>query len=399
MINFKEIMEYDRLAREDAKKYSKHRFLYSDLQLHAGKHFTGIVGPRGVGKTVLLKQLANKYDNALYISLDIIKDDLFALAKKAKQDFQIKHLLLDEVHFNHNFDESLKKIYDFLDLNVIFTSSVALALFESQYDLSRRVLLKKLYPFSFREYLYFKYDVKLPELSFDDVLKKKVKREFFSYANSFYDYLQGGIFPFSLDEPLALELLKNIRAKVIRKDIPQVTDIAVSELETIEKVLTFIGSADVDGINYSSISQNCGITKYKAEQYVRLLEKAFILSQVFPKGTNVLKEPKIVMSVPYRLLYTDFKAALGGLREDFFVESMLSRDGDIYYLKSTRGKKTPDYLLTVNGKNIAVEIGGKGKGREQFKGFTPDEKIIAADADIMDGIKRPLFLFGLLSEL
>ncbi len=396
MINFKDILEYDRLAREDVKKYPKNRFLFSELETQAGRHFTGIVGPRGVGKTILLKQLAHKYNHSLYISLDTIQDDLFALAKKAKQDFKIQHLLLDEVHFHSNFDEGLKKIYDYLDLNVIFTSSVALALFESQYDLSRRVLLKKLYPFSFREYLFFKYNANFAQLSFNDILNKNIGREFFSYANSFYDYLQGGIFPFSIDEPLALELLKNIRTKVIRKDIPRVTDVAVSELETIEKVLAFIGSSGIDGINYSSISGNCGITKYKAEQYVRLLEKAFVLHQIFPKGSNVLKEPKILMSVPYRLLYTDFQRALGGLREDFFVEVMRSLNQEIYYLKSTRGKKTPDYLLTHKGKSIAVEIGGKGKGREQFKGFTPDKKIIAADADIMDDTRRPLFIFGFL---
>jgi len=75
---------------------------------------------------------------------------------------------------------------------------------------------------------------------------------------------------------------------------------------------------------------------------------------------------------------------------------MRSLDCDIYYLKSTRGKKTPDYLLTHKGKNIAVEIGGKRKGREQFKGFTPDKKIIAADTETMDDIRKPLLLFGFL---
>lgn len=397
MVNFSDILEYDRLAREDVKKYHKSRFLFSDLERGAGKHFTGIVGPRGVGKTILLRQLAQKHEHSLYVSLDTVQEDLFALAKKAKEDFHVQHLLLDEVHFHPSFDEGLKKIYDHLDLNVIFTSSVALALYESQYDLSRRVLLKKLYPFSFREYLFFKYGVKFAPLSLDDILNKKVERDFFSYAGNFHDYLRGGIFPFSMDEPLALDLLKNIRAKVIRRDIPRVTDVAVSELETIEKVLAFIGTSGIDGINYSSISRNCGITKYKAEQYVRLLEKAFVLHQVFPKGTNVLKEPKILMSVPYRLLYADFQRARGGMREDFFVEVMRSLDMDVSYLKSTRGKKTPDYLLSHQGKNIVIEIGGKGKGREQFKGITPDKKIIAADADMTDDLRRPLFLFGFLN--
>lgn len=397
MIDFKTILEYDRLAREDTKKYPKKRFLFSELQIGKGKHFTGIVGPRGVGKTILLKQLAQKHEKSLYVSLDTVKDDLFVLAKRAKEDFHVRLLLLDEVHFHSNFDEGLKKIYDYLDIDVVFTSSVALALFESQYDLSRRVLLKKLYPFSFREYLFFKYDTSFNALSFSDILDKRFDQAAFSYINCFHDYLQGGIFPFSIHEPIALELLKNVRTKVIRKDIPRVIDVAVSELDLIEKVLSFIGTSGIDGINYSSISRNCGITKYKAEQYVRLMEKAFILHQVFPKGTNVLKEPKILMAVPYRLLYTDFQHAIGGLREDFFVEIMRSVDQEIHYLKSTRGRKTPDYIIPHRNKDVVVEIGGKRKGREQFKGIVVEKKIIASDADIMDEIRRPLFLFGFLT--
>ena len=77
---------------------------------------------------------------------------------------------------------------------------------------------------------------------------------------------------------------------------------------------------------------------------------------------------------------------------------MISLNRDIYYLKSTRGKKTPDYLLTHKGKNIAIEIGGKRTGREQFKGFTPDKKIIAVDTEIMDNTRKPLFLFGFLEK-
>ena len=115
-------------------------------------------------------------------------------------------------------------------------------------------------------------------------------------------------------------------------------------------MLSFIGKSETEGINYSSIARNCGITRYKAEQYVNLLEKAFILHQVFPKGTNVLKEPKILMSLPYRLLYTEFKENLGALREDFFVEMMRMADEKIGRLLSKSRIKVgdiKDYLSEI----------------------------------------------------
>ena len=124
------------------------------------------------------------------------------------------------------------------------------------------------------------------------------------------------------------------------------------------------------------------------------MQKSFILNPVFPIGTNVLREPKILMFLPYRLLFKDFDNAIGGLREDFFCEAMLSADIPFHYLKTKRGAKTPDYYIQYNDENIVVEVGGKNKGREQFKGIDDKKKIIFTHSTIVDKIKRPLFLLG-----
>jgi len=43
-----------------------------------------------------------------------------------------------------------------------------------------------------------------------------------------------------------------------------------------------------------------------------------------------------------------------------------------------------------------IEIGGKGKGREQFKGIETRQKLILNHSNEVEGIKRPLFLLGFL---
>ncbi len=201
--------------------------------------------------------------------------------------------------------------------------------------------------------------------------------------------------PFAMEETNVLGLLENILQTVIYKDISRASKLSMDELDTMVKMLSFIGKSGIDGINYSSLSRNLGITRYKAERFTVLLEKAFVLHRVMPEGTGILKEPKIVMALPYRLLYRSFEECLGGLREDFFVESAKSNGLAIHYLKSTRGKKTPDYVL--HGKETTVfEVGGPGKSRQQFKGFASERKIILSDGLATSDIKRPLFLFGLL---
>jgi hypothetical protein len=66
------------------------------------------------------------------------------------------------------------------------------------------------------------------------------------------------------------------------------------------------------------------------------------------------------------------------------------------YLKSTRGRKTPDFLVREREGSIVVEIGGKGKGYEQFKGISAEKQIILTHSDRSDKMRKPLILAGFL---
>ncbi|OGW80584.1 MAG: hypothetical protein A3C47_01010 [Omnitrophica bacterium RIFCSPHIGHO2_02_FULL_51_18] len=394
-MNIDQLLELDRLAKDDAKKYVKKRGIYEDISLDTGAHFTGIVGPRGAGKTIVLKQLALAHErSAFYVSLDTMDGDLFDFIRALHETMQIQLFLLDEVHVYPRFEADLKKLYDVLDIKVIFTSSTALGMYESGYDLSRRVLLKTLYPFSLREYAQFKYGQTFDAVTLEDIVENRVSPDALRAGEHFSPYIQGGLMPFALREPQPLTLLENILKTVIRKDIPRIAKLLTDELDKIEQVVRFIGLSGVDGINYSSVAQNVHVTNYKAEQYITLLERAFVLHQVFPMGSNVLKEPKVVMALPYRLLYRSLSDAIGGLREDFFVEAFKALGKEIFYLKSMRGQKTPDYLIR-DREDIVFEVGGKGKGRSQFKGVAVQRKIIFADGYDMTDVRKPLFLAGL----
>jgi len=286
------------VSQARGKKCNCQRLLYQDLQDSHGKHYTGIIEPRGAGKTVLLKQLLIDRKDTFYISVDTItSEDLFQIAKHLKQALKIE-LLLDEIHFQKDYDAQLKKIYDSLGLKIIFTSSVALAIAKSAYDLSRRVHILKLPLFSLREYIYFNNDVLLPTLSMGDIIDQNWTGDHLRHGYLFDEYLCGGLLPFALDEPDPTPLLANILKKIISRDIPQIIPLLVEELPVIEKMLRFIGKSTVDGINYASISRNVGITKYKAESYLNILTQAWSPHVIFPKGTGVMQEPKVLLTPP-----------------------------------------------------------------------------------------------------
>ncbi|RLB76887.1 MAG: hypothetical protein DRH24_17150 [Deltaproteobacteria bacterium] len=396
-MNISELLELNESAKVEGKQFPKVRYLFNEIRSELGKHFIGIVGPRGVGKTVLLKQLAASQPGSFYLSADTLDEsDLSQVARILSDKYKIKVLLVDEIHFCKTYLRDLKKIYDFFEVRIIFTSSVSLFLFESAYDLSRRVLLRFLYPFSFREYLAFAKNVEVPSITIDDIIHDRWSTDHMRFSYLFDGYLQGGLFPFSLEEPDPLPILKNICLQVIRKDIPMVSNLRFEDVEIIEKTLSFIGKSEVDGINFSSISRNIGITKYKSELFVKLLSQAFILNPIYPKGTNLLKEPKILMFLPFRLLYKEWDQCVGAIREDFFAEMLTMKGYKFHYLKTKRGAKTPDFLVEYKDDRIVIEVGGKGKGREQFKGVKVEKKLILSHDTKTSGYRKPLSLIGFL---
>ncbi|HNX97232.1 MAG TPA: hypothetical protein PKK12_06090 [Candidatus Aminicenantes bacterium] len=67
------------------------------------------------------------------------------------------------------------------------------------------------------------------------------------------------------------------------------------------------------------------------------------------------------------------------------------------YAKSVRGAKTPDFLIELEGKPIILEVGGRGKGRSQFKGLSYDQKTVLTHSDARLDVtpsRVPLFLLG-----
>jgi uncharacterized protein len=374
------VLELDELAAAESEKYTKSRFIYSELENTHGRPFLALLGPRGSGKTVLLRQLRNHLKNSIYISADTFsKDiDLRQLIHYCVDHLKIEAFFIDEIHFVPDYAAVLKELYDFTSVRIWFTSSVSLSLYSSSWDLSRRVKIIKLLPFSFREYLFFKHDTVINPLPIKETLTESIPPEYLGTVRYFDEYLKGGLYPFFLESGVNLDQFSSIIEKIIRDDIPNYDkNITVNDLLLIKKVFNFIGLSPLDGINYSSVSGNAGITKYKAEQFLKLLERCFLIKLIVPRGTNVLKEPKVAMELPFRMLFRKFNDCIGELREDFFALAMEQHGIDYNYVKSTRGKKTPDYLFTIDNNKLVVEIGGAGKGRARFKGVEYDTKIVA----------------------
>ncbi len=397
-----ELIRLDRLARGQSNKYPVRRYLFPQLKhlLTGTRQLVGIAGLRGTGKTILLRQLATDIDQTFYLSADTLPpgSDLFEVASHLEESMSIKYLMIDEIHALKGWQGQLKKIFDFLGLRIIFTSSSSLELSEGRYDLSRRLTVTHLPLFSFREYLLFGKKAELPVLTVSEIIEnhKEIYTRLFAFEPDFTAWSETGAFPACLDSPLSSIIGATID-KVIQKDMLTVGKLSQEDLHSIRAILLFIARAGIEGCSYSSISRNTGISKYRVQQFIRMMEAASLLRIILPYGANILPEPKILLAPTLRPVLaqgSDNDRLTGALREEFFIHHVTGANLTVNYLKSMRGRKLPDYVLFLKSRKLIVEIGGAGKTASQFKGVEEKEKLILTQPGSKSGI--PLILFGFL---
>jgi len=360
----------------------------------------GIVGARGVGKTTFLVQYLNSVNipasKKLYISTDTVPSaSLFEIAEEfAKREGKI--LAIDEIHKYPDFEIELKKIYDILDLKVLFSGSSALRIDNSKADLSRRAVIVNVRGLSFREFLEINDNIKLPVLSLDEIIKNHIDMAYdllnrFNLKNRFDEYIQKGYYPFYFeDKEMYLLKLKETVNTVIEVDIPSVFPIEFLTVSKLKKLVYLICESQPYTPNMSELLNRMGMNKqgYKnLYRYLHYLDRAKIIRILRPKhkGDNIFSKPDKIYLNNTNLHYAYCnKREIGTIREALFA-SMLEGHSLSVHSKAD---------FTADDKYV-FEIGGKNKKRRQIKG----EKsgfLVLDDIEIGVDNKIPLWLFGFL---
>ncbi len=317
-----------------------------------------LTGARQVGKTTLIKNIANQFENnSIYLNCDEA-DVRIQLTEATSTILKNivggkKLILIDEAQRVKNIGLTLKLFADELpEKQVIATGSSALELSnEVNEPLTGRKYEFQLYPFSFSE---------LKEnFGYLDVNRLLEERIIF------------GMYPeIVLKSDEKKSLLKNLASSYLFKDILNYQGIRKPEI--LEKLLTALALQIGSQVSYNELSNMLKINKDTITKYIDLLEKAYVIFRLPPFSRNLRSELSKMRKIYFydtgirNALISNFnlleiRQDTGALWENFLISERIKNnslnDSDIRtYFWRTQQQQEIDFIEEYDGRIFAYEF-------------------------------------------
>ncbi|MBS1601942.1 MAG: ATP-binding protein [Bacteroidetes bacterium] len=284
--------------------------LYQQITLLSVRRATVLMGPRRVGKTVMLYQVIGRLiadgvppRNICYLSIDapiynnISLEELLALCKRAVNDQNSAqmYVIFDEIQYLKNWEVHLKSMVDFYqEVRFVVSGSAAAALkLKSNESGAGRFTEFMLPPLTFQEYLHLRDLTYLMRMEryrwFDLDFSFDVTDDWDTLNEHFISYINFGGYPEVLfNEAIQQDPGRFIRSdiidKVLLRDLPSLYGIRdVQELNSLFNVIAYNSGNE---FNLESLSQESGVDKLTIRKYLEYLEAAFLIKILYPVGIN-----------------------------------------------------------------------------------------------------------------
>lgn len=287
------------------------------------------------------------------------------------------------------------KIYDFLEVKVLFSGSSAIKLTNPSF--TRRYGMYHLPILSFKEFLELKLNKNFDSYKLEHVLKdhvdiandiiKKLDNE--KVLKLFEQYLKIGAYPFYFENKDSYtQMVLDTINTILHTDLGSIHNISGDKINTLKKLLTSICVSNPLELSIESLAQKVGTSKVTLYKYIELLHKAELLRHVVYEGKrfkSMQKPDKLYLSNTTLLSSLCLEPQIGTLRENFFA-SQVSVNSSIYYVDKG------DFLVD---EKYTFEIGGKNKSFEQIKDVK-NSYVVADSIEVGFKNKLPLWLFGFI---
>jgi len=345
-----------------------------------------VLGPRQVGKTTLLKKIANNLQEVLWLNADNFEiQSLFDVPSSTRFKSIIKNhkvVIIDEAQSIKDIGLKLKIIADEIkNIQLIATGSTAFDLAnELNEPLTGRKYEFQMYPISFEEMV-----------NHTNLLEE---------LNMLTHRMVYGYYPdVVLNQLEEKDLLKLLADSYLFKDILIWNKIKKSD--KIIKLLQALSFQIGNQVSYNNLWKLIGLDSLTVERYITLLEKSFIIYRLNSYSKNLRNELKksrkiyfidngIRNAVIGNYSSVDLRNDVGALWENYIIIERIKFTNyhNMYvnrYFWRTKAQQEIDYLEEIDGKLFAYEFKwNKHKKAKISKTFTnayPDAivKIITPD--------------------
>lgn len=317
-----------------------------------------IVGPRQVGKTTLLKMLADKSDRRVLnwncdepdVRQKLTEPTSTQLgAETANADI----IFIDEAQRVQNICITLKLLTDnFPDKQIVVTGSSALELSNSINE-----------PLTGRKYEYVIFPISAEELI--DNHGAQVERRLLERRIIYGSYPE--VITNEGDEK---EILTNIVGSYLYKDIFSFQDVRKPEI--IEQLLQALALQIGSEVSFNELGKLVGLNSLTVQRYIDLMEKSYIIFHLRSYSRNVRSELKKSRKIYFydngvrNAILGDFKPLdlrqdNGALWENYIISERLKHNAyNMFYGKSyfwrTIQQQEIDYIEDVDGTLHAYEF-------------------------------------------
>ncbi|MEM4134145.1 MAG: ATP-binding protein [Candidatus Micrarchaeia archaeon] len=343
-----------------------------------------LIGPRRVGKTVLMKQTINHLISEGYLRKNIL---FFSFDEEVKEPLEIINaweemiakkvrgsnffVFFDEIQKLENWASKIKLLYDNLGIKIFLSGSASLEVRKGSESLAGRTVDIFVNPISFDEYLLLS-GKKHSEID---------EEEWKSYVMYMHKQLpELALYP-SIDSK---EYITSIVKKVIFEDVKKYY--RIEESETIEGIFKFICRDPGQIIIISDLAKDFGISRITASNYLHALEKSFLLRKLYNFSKNARKiEVKAKKYYPFYTSLADY-VELTDFSKLAEIEVAWKTQADFFW--NDRGKEI-DFIKLKDKDLTAIEV----KTRNMI-----DKKDIKWLVENRIGAKRRIVITGFDSK-
>ncbi|HIE32387.1 MAG TPA: ATP-binding protein [Methanosarcinales archaeon] len=294
------ILKYNHHWKEDfTYGYDKKRDLFYEVVRYSdARQIIGIIGLRRTGKTVLLEQLIDflikngkERGRILYFSFDeetvSLEEVIAEFQSRMGVDLSLAgrtYIFLDEIQKLAGWQNQVKYYYDtYPHLKFFVSGSSSLFLREkAEESLAGRIFLFQLPVLSFSEFLMLKGEEYLTEKP--DVFRESLQDQTLQYMRRQLPEIVAA------DERFVNMYVESIINKIVYEDLPKI--FPIEYMDALKQILNLVAAYPGIITDYSTLSNDLGISRKTLPKYVFYLERGFLIQKCYNFSKNRLTSEK-----------------------------------------------------------------------------------------------------------